>query len=80
MKSGLEIQQNQSESCFQKLTFDELHDFLVGHGGHERAVYLRNREADRQWHGKTNTILLFIYPHGNFCCNSSIQPTKDEER
>lgn len=44
-----------SEVPGDKLTFDKLDHFLVGHGGHERAIHLSGRGADCQRCGKTET-------------------------
>lgn len=43
----------------EKLTFDELDHFLVGHGGNERAVHLADGGADCQRCGKTTKRVGF---------------------
>lgn len=62
-KNVLKLDQNKVNLVFrnapEKLTFDELDHFLVGHGGNERAVHLTDGGADCQRCGKTTKRVRF---------------------
>lgn len=62
-KDVLKSDQNKVNLVFrnarEKLTFDELDHFLVGHGGNERAVHLTDGGADCQRCGKTTKRVRF---------------------